>query len=224
MSRLLRVLCWIGACGLCVAALAAVGCSSTTSAARLAHPREWVTPGAPASPSAIAGDWFARASREASAALSANGLPPEKGYAALTRVKDGATLRGSSVVVQPAADVEKGRSFAGYTLCYADRIELVVTPADVPLDVDAQLASTAMTTTTGATRLWRRTSVRGNDAVMRSCVVQQWESGAVNRMPAVLEWSESTEAADGPTYVHYALLGDDLGVLRTAADGLAILQ
>jgi len=156
-----------------------------------------VTPGAPASPSAIAGDWFARASREASAALSANGLPPEKGYAALTRVKDGATLRGSSVVVQPA---------------------------DAPLDVDAQLASTDMTTTIGATRLWRRTSVRGNDAVMRSCAVQQWESGAVNRMPAVLEWSEPTEAADGPTYVHYALLGDDLGVLRTAADGLAILQ
>lgn len=215
---------WTNACLLFAVLLAITGCSDPVSSSNPSRMHAWVNPGAPAAPGAIAGDWFDRASRDASAVLSASGLPPEKGYVALMRAKNGATLRGSSVVVQPAADIEKGQAFAGYTLCYADRIELVVTPADAPFDVDAQLASTDMTTTTGATRLWRRTSIRGKDAAMRPCAVQQWESGAVNHMPAALEWSEPTGTDAGPTYIHYALLGDDVSALRAAAVELAALE
>jgi hypothetical protein len=180
--------------------------------------REWVNPGDAASP-IVGTDWFSSGDDAASSTIDIAAAQRQAGYGILVRKADGRAIAPSGILVQ-GGELAGGNEYNGYTIRYGDRIQLCVDAVDRPLDTESILSSTDMTTTAGQTLLWRRTSVRGFDAVERPSAVQKWESGRVNRMPSVLRWTEPS--SEGPPYVHYALLGDvPVGVLQALAGGLS---
>ncbi|MCE5203950.1 MAG: hypothetical protein ABFC80_00285 [Coriobacteriales bacterium] len=204
----------------CACMLLTAGCGGVVETSDLSTPGlEWVNPGAPASSHVVGGDWFTVGQGVASADLSE--LPDRIGYRVKVRGDRGVPVPQDRVLVQPAECFVGSESFDGYTLYYSDRIALVITPTTAPMDVGQELESEDMTTTAGETRLWQVTSVEGFDAVQRAEATQKWESGAVNKMPAVLEWVEPSNTPDGPGFVRYALLGDvELDRLHTIAADL----
>lgn len=177
---------------------AVAGRLSTSTADPAAN---WVNAGAPTGPDGyLSTDWFTRGSEAATPGLTRAAAAKQAGFAFAAR-PDAA----QSVIVQPNQLVTARGTFAGVTLRYADRIVLVINPTDVAFDADERVRTTDTTTTAGETKLWSKTSVRGNPAAFRKAATQKWESGVTNVMPAVLEWCEV--GPDG-TLIRYALLGE----------------
>jgi len=127
--------------------------------------------------------------------------------------------RALQLIVQPSQLVRGDASYDGYTLKYEDEVELVVTPAESRVDLNAVLETEVMPTTDGETKLWQAVQVNGFAGAYRKPAVQKWSSGAINRMPGVLEWSEPGKGA--VPWVRYALLADlQLPELRAVAEEL----
>lgn len=167
-------------------------------------PPEYVNPGAPMSPARM-GDWFGRGDSSRAAILSADALVDRAPYPMLLCSDAKGVQRPDHVYIEPQT-LSDGRVVEGYSIKYANRIQLLVTPTDRPIDLEVDLREENPITTDGRSRVYYETTVRGVVGVARDAGVQKWESGAENRFPSVIEW---VERSDGPApYLRYSLLGD----------------
>lgn len=168
---------------------------------------EWVNPGAPLAPSDyIQTDWFVRGDENARSGLTPAAAAVAAQYDMAVRFNTDGPVRARTIIVQPGQLVEGEQSFDAYTFKYSDRIAIVVTPANSPVDLTQRLATEDAKTTSGDTRLWQSTTVAGFPAAFRKSAVQKWESGDQNVLPAVLEWCEPRDGT--PRYITYAIMGD----------------
>lgn len=181
--------------------------------------QEFVNSGAPLRPAgATKGDWFTRtAPAEQSTATAA-----VRASMPATTLLRGDVSNPTTVTVEPTTLSGK-RVMNGFVAKYQDRVILVVTPTDRPLATQEILDHTIRRPNTlGQTRVWKRTSVRGNDAVWRPAGEQKWDGDGdgvadiTQQYPAILRW---TESAGEELWLEYQLVGDlPLGRLTAIAD------
>lgn len=184
---------------------------------------EWINPGAALAPDDyIVADWFDRGSDAPTSTMGLSDLASAAGYPLLVRVDaSGAPIEPIGIIVQPNQLVRDSSTYCGFTFRYADRFVLVANPSSAPLDIPEAIDSTVMKTTKARTQLNTRASARGRAGVHGAAATQKWESGQVNSIPALLEWSEPVLAPGDVRYVTYTLMGDvSLEQLQAMADSL----
>jgi hypothetical protein len=151
------------------------------------------------------GDWFGQGDPSRAVILTADALVDRARYGMLLCSDANGVQRPDHVYIEPQT-LSDGRVVEGYSVKYANRVQLLVTPTDRPIDLEVDLREENPVTTDGRSRVYYETAVRGVVGVARDAGVQKWESGAENRFPSVIEW---VERSDGPApYLRYSLLGD----------------
>ncbi len=217
MCRVARVAAIVAVIG---GVLALMGCAE-----HRASSKEFINAGSPTIPSTYqeSGDWFGVGSSN-DTTVSVSDIPSgakdgRSGYSFLMRRSASGAPMPSEWAVEVDQELTAG-VVTGYSLKYSDRIQLLVTPSDVPFDIEAALARESAPNTRGETRLYRRATIRGVPGVAAQGGLMKWEDGLTYRYPSVVEWQEAGEA-DIP-YVHYVLMGDvPVGQLQRLAAALS---
>lgn len=165
---------------------------------------EFVNPGAMLS-AGKSGDWF-KTGKEDSEDPTLSEVLSRVRYPLLLRSEEKTLTIPTRIFVQPQALAPDGRIVEGFSFRYSDRIQLMVDPVSVPLDIQGSIAEEITPNTSGESKVNFKTIVRGVEGVAREAGVQKWEKGDENRYPSIVQWTVKGEG-DIP-YVLYTIAGD----------------
>lgn len=200
----------------CVAAASIVlaGCTASRDGAQAEG--KYINPGAPMAPTANQ-DWYDLIAREETAGVAFEKVLADDELDPLLRVDEQQRVETPNWVVPVAQTLAGGRIVMGYSLRYDDRIAVLITPADAPMDPALEASQrTIDPDEERVTHPWRQASVRGTKGIARNGTVQRWQSGDIMKVPSALEWTEQTGGA--APYVRYTIIGDvPVGQLQALA-------